>query len=117
MTRHSSEARPRAHLFLGDRPRLEIPLAAAGPGSPPTWLGIGLPRPTAQDRPEGRFLADPRIPESEVVFGWGTSPAVGRALRVLTITFAGETWLLEEDLHDPERWVLQADVDSRRHWS
>jgi hypothetical protein len=117
MTTNASEARPRPHLFLGDRPRLEIPLTAGEPGSLPTWLVIALPGPTSKERPEGRFLADPRLPESEVVLAWSHALAVPRAVAVLTITVGDESWTLEQDVRHPERWLAQAHSDSKRHWS
>jgi len=117
MTTSSADARPRPHLFFGDRPRLEIPLRPSGPGSLLTWLTLDLPGPLAEKRPEGRFLADPRLPESEVVLTWNQALAVPRAVTVLTIVVGDESWTLEQDVRHPERWLAPTHSDSRRHWS
>jgi hypothetical protein len=113
----SPEARPQAHLFLVDRPRLEIPLTPDTPGALRTWLTIELPGPLADQRPEGRFRADSRLPESEIELHWSQALAVPRALHVLTISVGERSWTLEQDLRHPDRWLAQADPDSRRHWS
>ena len=112
MATHPTHARPR--LFLGDHPRLEIPLDSGGPL--PAWLTVALPGPMAEDRPEGRFLADPRIPESEVLFEWSRASAGARTLSVLTVTAGGRTWTLEQDVRHPSRWIFLTDPDARRHW-
>jgi hypothetical protein len=104
-------------LFLGDQPRLEIPLAPGTPGPLPTWLTVGLPGPLAEPRPEGLLRADPRLPECAITFAWSQVPAVPRALTVLTLAVGGESWVLEQDIRNPQRWLLQADPDHRRHWS
>ena len=117
MPTNASEVRPRAHLFLGDRPRLEMPLTSGAPGGLPIWLTIDLPGPMSVERPEGRFLADPRIPESEIEFRWGKALAVPSGLVILTIAVGDQSWTLEQDAHHPERWLAQTDLDHRRHWS
>ena len=114
MTESPTGAGPRAQLFLFDRPRIEIPLS---PGALPAWLVVALPGPTSGHRPQGRFLADPRIPESEVEFAWGEVPALPKPRVVLTVSVGGQSWTLEQDAHDPGRWLRQAHADRRRHWS
>jgi hypothetical protein len=103
-----------ARLIVGDRPRLEIPLTA---GPLPAWLSVALPGPLAEERPEGRFVLDPRLPESALVLAWGEAPAYPRPLRVLTVTLGEESWVLEQDVHHPGRWLRQAGLEARRHWS
>jgi hypothetical protein len=107
----------RAHLFLGNRPRLEIPLPPSLPGTLPVWLTVDLPGPQSTERPEGRFRADPRIPESAIEFRWSEALAVPSPVAVLTITVGDESWTLEQDLRHPDRWLAHADADRRRHWS
>jgi len=113
MTVHVAAAR----LLLGDRPRVEIPLTSAGPGALPTWLTVALPGPTSESRPEGRFLADPRLPESAVVLTWGTAPGVPRASATLTVCVGEKSWTLEQDARNPRRWLEQAHSDHGRCWS
>lgn len=108
---------PRPHLLFGDRTRLSIPLAAAAAGPLMTWLVVDLPGPTAAERPEGRFRADPRLPESEIVLRWGTTPAVPRRLSVLTVSVGEQSWYLEQDFGNPERWLHQPDPNRLRGWS
>jgi hypothetical protein len=103
-----------ARLLLGDRPRVEIPLT---PGALPAWLVVALPGPTSESRPEGRLLADPRVPESEIVFTWGEITAVPRSLRTLNVSVGGQSWTLEQDLRNPERWLVHAAPEPGRHWS
>lgn len=112
-----TETTKQAQVVLGDRPRLEIALDPGTPGALQTGLVICLPSPTAEQRPEGRFLADPRLPESDVLFAWSQLAAVPRALHVLTVSTGGETWVLEQDVHHPDRWRLQGHSDHWRAWS
>jgi hypothetical protein len=104
-------------LLLGDRPRLEIALTPAAPAALPAWLVIALPGPTSETRPHGRFLADPRLPESEVVLRWGETTAVPRGFPVLHVSAGGQSWSLEQDNHNPERWRVQAAPEHGRQWS
>jgi hypothetical protein len=113
----AGEMLPAVQLFLGDRPRLEIPLAPATAGALPAWISVGLPGPLAPHRPEGRFVADPRLPELEVVLRWGQAPAIHRELSVLTVSVGDWSRTLEQDVRHPQRWLVQADPDHRRHWS
>src|SRR5689334_4599698 len=106
-----------ARLFLLDRPRVEILLSPGESGTLPVWLVVSLPGPMAADRPEGRFRADPRLPESEVELAWGLAPAVPQPLTVLTVTVGDRSWTLHQDPRHPGRWREQADPDARRHWS
>jgi hypothetical protein len=71
----------------------------------------------SEERFEGRFLADPRLPESAIELHWGKALAVPRALSVLTIAAGERSWTLEQDVRHPERWLAQVDPDSRRSWS
>jgi hypothetical protein len=104
----------RSRLFLGDRPRVEIPLT----NNPvPVWLAVGLPSPLAEPRPAGRFLAEPRLPESEIMLTWGQTPAVPQALAVLAVVVGEQSWTLEQDIHEPERWRELAHHEHGRMWS
>jgi hypothetical protein len=104
----------RARLFLFDRPRVEVPLPPSA-GPLPAWVVVELPGPQSADRPEGRFVADPRLPEVEVALSWSTVP--GGARPVLTVALGDQAWALEQDARDPSRWRLRSDPDHRRHWS
>jgi hypothetical protein len=105
----------RANLVLGVRPRVELLLPPDEPGAFSTWLVVELPGPQSAERPEGRHLADPRLPESEIELRWGESARPPRTLATLTVIAGGETWELEQDAHHPDRWRLCG--DDRRHWS
>jgi hypothetical protein len=89
---------------------LEIPL------TPTAWLTVLLPGPQTEPRPEGRFRADPRIPESEIELHWGEVSAVPRRLTVLTVSAGDTTWTLEQDIRHPERWRSHADAEVHRAW-
>jgi hypothetical protein len=108
---------PKPHLLLGDRPRVSIPLAPGAAGLLQTWLVIDLPSPAAAERPEGRFCADPRLPESEIVLRWGTMPAVPRPLSLLTVSVGEQSGNLARDLRNRERRLHQPDLDRLRGWS
>jgi hypothetical protein len=71
----------------------------------------------SEAHPEGSFLADPRLPESEISFAWSKALAVPKALTVLTISVGEDSWILEQDVRHPERWLTVVDPDYRRHWS
>src|SRR5438105_3496512 len=105
-----------ARLYLGDRPRIEIVLAS-GTAGPPSWLAVDLPAPDSEPRLEGRIVADPRIPESEMVLTWSQVPAVPRALIALTVTVGDQSWTLEQDLRNLGRWRFHAEADTHRAWS
>jgi hypothetical protein len=117
MDKSTTNVLPRPHLLLGDRTRVSIPLAPGAAGLLQTWLVIDLPSPAAAERPEGRFCADPRLPESEIVLRWGTMPAVPRPLSLLTVSVGEQSWNLEQDLSNRERWLHQPDPDRLRGWS
>ena len=108
----ASTVRPRVFLF--DRPRVEVPLPPSA-GALPAWVVVELPGPQSADRPAGRFVADPRLPDVEVVLSWGTVPGGTRA--VLTVVIGELEWLLEQDPRDPSRWRLRCDPDHCRVWS
>ncbi len=108
-----SQAPAEVRLLLGERPRLEMDVA----GPLPAWITVRLPAPTSPDRPAGRFVVEPRLPETEVILHWSTAPGVPRALQVLTVTAGGHQWVLEQDVRHPERWREQAELDARRTWS
>lgn len=71
----------------------------------------------AAERPEGRFRADPRLPESEFVLRWGTLPGVPRPLSLLTVSVGEQSWNLEQDFSNRERWLHQPDPTRLRGWS
>jgi hypothetical protein len=96
-----SEHPTRAELVLGVRPRLELRLPPGGSGEFSTWLVVELPGPRSAERHEGRYLPDPRLPESEIELKWGKNG------RTLTVTAAGRTWKLEQDADKPNRWRLR----------
>jgi hypothetical protein len=104
-----------AKLFLFDRPRVEVRLPQPAAAALPAWVVVELPGPQAKDRPEGRFVADPRLPEVELTLSWGAVPGGTRA--VLTVSLGERTWVLEQDARYPSRWRLRSDPDHRRHWS
>ena len=104
-----------ARLFLFDRPRVEVRLPQPDVPSLPAWVVVELPGPQATDRPEGRFVAEPRLPEVELALSWGTVPGGTRA--VLTVSLGGLTWVLEQDPRHPSRWRLRCDPDHCRIWS
>lgn len=108
----ASTARARVYLF--DRPRVEVPLPASA-GSLPAWVVVELPGPQSESRPEGRFVADPRLPEAELVLAWGTVPGGTRA--TLTVVIGELEWVLEQDPRHPARWRLRCDPDHCRVWS
>jgi hypothetical protein len=107
----------RPHLLLGDRTRLSIPLAPGAASLLQTWLVIDLPSPAAAERREGRFCADPRLLESELVLRWGRRPAVPTPLSLLTVSVGEQSWNLEQDLSNRERWLHQPDPHRLRGWS
>jgi hypothetical protein len=117
MDKTTTNVLPRPHLLLGDQARVCIPLAPGAAGLLQTWLVIDLPSPTAAERPEGRFCADPRLPESEIVLRWGTLPAFPRPLSLLTVSVGEQSWNLEQDLCNRERWLREPDPDRLRGWS
>ncbi len=110
-----SEQPVRANLVLGVRPRVELLLPPDGPGRLASWLAVELPGPQAEERPQGRHLADPRLPESEIVLSWGEMSRPPRTLATLTVSAGGQTWELEQDPHHPGRW-RHRDAH-HRHWS
>lgn len=110
-----SEHPTRANLVLGVRPRVELLLPPDSPGGLSTWLVVELPGPQDQERPAGRYLPDPRLPESEIELTWGELARPPRTLRTLTVAAGGQTWELEQDPHHPDRWRLTG--DHHRHWS
>ena len=117
MDKSTTNVLPKPHLLLGDRARISIPLAQGAPGFLQTCLVIDLPGPAATERPEGRFRADPRLPETEIVLHWASLPCVPRPLSLLTVSVGGQSWNLEQDLHNRDRWLHQPDPDRLRGWS
>jgi hypothetical protein len=108
---------PGPYLLLADQARLCIPLARSATIPLQTWLVVELPGPTATEHREGRFCAEPRLPESEIELRWGTSPATPEPLRVLTVSLGDRCWELEQDIHNRKRWLHQPDPDRLRGWS
>jgi hypothetical protein len=90
-----------ANLVLGVRPRLELRLPPDSPRAFATWLVVELPGPQPEERHEGRYLPDPRLPESEIELTWGD------AGRTLAVTACGRTWHLEQDADAADRWRLR----------
>src|SRR5260370_36646072 len=122
MDKSTTNVLTRPDLLLGDRPRVSIPLAPGAASLLQTWLVIDLPSPAAAERPEERFCADPRLPESEIVLRWGTMPALPkrnskiqfpRTNKSFGIWFLGfgssawevaeQSWNLEQDLTNHDR--------------
>jgi hypothetical protein len=115
----TTDTSPQARLFLFDRPRVEIPLPPVAPvpcgDKLPVWLSVGLPGPNSANRTTGRFRVDPRVPESDVILEWGTSPGGEPSL---SVTVGGcHTWVLEPDDARPGRWRVESEVDACRYWS
>lgn len=96
-----SEHPTRAELVLGVKPRLELLLPPGAPGAASTRLAVELPGPQDAERHEGRHLADPRLPESEIELRWGETG------RTLTVSAGGRTWELEPDADQPDQWRLR----------